>query len=96
MQKYNLLDLKDRHKMKALLDAHHSQTKIAEIIGVHKSTISRELSRNVPTRGRYANEYRPQAAQQKTNKRHREKRKYIRFTEDLKQQATRWLRQFSS
>lgn len=77
--------------MKALLDAGHSQTKIAEIIGVHKSTISRELSRNVPTRGRYANEYRPEVAQRKTNNRHRDKHKHIRFTEDLKDQATHWL-----
>lgn len=91
MQKYKQLDLQDRHKIKALLDGGHSQTKIAEIIGVHKSTISRELSRNIPTRGRYANEYRPQAAQQKTNQRHRDKRKHIRFTEDLKQEAIQWL-----
>jgi IS30 family transposase len=93
MQKYKQLDLQDRHKINALLKAGHSQTKIAEIIGVHKSTISRELSRNVPTRGRYANEYRPQAAQRKTDKRHRDKPKRIRFTEDLKQDATRWLKE---
>ena len=74
-----------------MLNAGHSQTKIAEIIGVHKSTISRELSRNVPTRGRYANEYRPEAAQRKTNDRQRDKRKHIRFTEYLKDQATHWL-----
>lgn len=91
MKKYNHLDLQDRHKIKALLDAGQSQSKIAEIIGVHKSTISRELSRNVPTRGRYANEYRPQAAQQKTTRRHHSKHKYTRFTEDLKQDAIQWL-----
>jgi hypothetical protein len=72
MQKYKQLDLQDRHTIHALLEAGHSQTKIAEIIGVHKSTISRELTRNVPTRGRYAKEYRPQAAQRKTNQRHRD------------------------
>ena len=91
MQKYKQLDLQDRHQIKALLQAGHSITKIAQIIGVHKSTISRELSRNVATRGRYANEYRPDAAQQKTNQRHRDKRKHIRFTEDLQQQAAEWL-----
>ncbi|WP_395086189.1 helix-turn-helix domain-containing protein [Gracilimonas sp.] len=48
MQKYKQLDLQDRHKINALLHAGHSQTKIAEIIGVHKSTISRELSRKEP------------------------------------------------
>ncbi len=57
MQKYKQLDLKDRHQIEALLDAGHTQTEIAEIIGFHKSTISRELSRNVATRGRYANDY---------------------------------------
>src|SRR6056297_3099056 len=87
MQKYKQLDLKGRHKIKALLEAGHSQTKIAEIIGVHKSTVSRELSRNVPTRCRYANEYRPESAQRKPDQRHREKRKHHRRTEDLKQDA---------
>lgn len=91
MQKYNQLDLQDRHTIKALLDAGHSQTKIAEIIGVHKSTISRELSRNTSSCGRYPGEYRPQSAQQKTNQRHRDKRTHLRFTEDLKQDAIQWL-----
>jgi IS30 family transposase len=91
MQKYKQLDLQDRHKIKALLQAGHSQTKIAEIIGVHKSTISRELSRNVASRGRYANEYRPEAAQRKTTQRHQSKHKHSRFTEALKQEAARWL-----
>ena len=91
MQKYKQLDLNDRHKIKALLEAGFSLTKIAEIIGVHKSTLSREISRNVPTRGRYANQYRPESAQRKTNQRHRDKRKHHRFTEDLKEDARRWL-----
>jgi IS30 family transposase len=68
MQKYNHLDLQDYHRIKPLFDAGQSQTKIAQMIGVHKSAISRELSRNVTTRGRYANEYRPQVAQRKTSK----------------------------
>ena len=93
MQKYKQLDLTNRHKIKALLEAGLSLTKIAEIIGVHKSTISRELSRNVPTCGRYANEYRPESAQRKTNQRHRDKHKHQRFTEDLKEDAARWLRE---
>ncbi|MCH2448697.1 MAG: IS30 family transposase [Gracilimonas sp.] len=91
MQKYKHLDLNGRHKIKALLEAGHNKTKIAEIIGVHKSTISRELSRNVAPRGRYANAYCPEAAQRKTNKRHDDKRNHIRFTQDLKEDAIRWL-----
>ena len=39
MQKYKQLDLIRRHKIKALIDGGHSQTKIAEIIGVHKSAL---------------------------------------------------------
>ncbi|NBC26305.1 MAG: helix-turn-helix domain-containing protein [Bacteroidetes bacterium] len=66
MQKYKQRDLKNRLKIKAKLEAGHSQTKIAEIIGVHKSTIFRELSRNVSACGRYASKYRPEAAQRKT------------------------------
>lgn len=93
MQKYKQLDLNRRHKIKALLDAGHSQTNIAKIIGVHKSTISRELSRNVATRGRYAKEYRPDLAQRKTNRRHLDKCKHIRFTQDLKEDAIQWLTQ---
>lgn len=91
MKKYNQLDLQGRNQIKALLDAGHTQTKIAEIIGLHKSTISRELSRNVATRGRYANSYRPELAQHKTNQRHHSKPKHRRFTQALKQQAEKWL-----
>ncbi len=57
-----------------------TQTKMAESIGVHKSTVSRELSDNVATRGRYVNEYRPQLAQRKTNQRYHNKPKQGRFT----------------
>jgi len=91
MQKYKQLDLQGRHQIKALLQAGHTQTKIAEIIGVHKSTISRELSRNVATRGRYSKDYRPDTAQRKTTQRHHDKPKARRFIEVLKQQAMQWL-----
>jgi IS30 family transposase len=93
MQKYKQLDQQDRRTIKALLEAGQSQTKIAEIIGVHKSTISRELSHNVPSRGCHSNKYRQASAQRETNQRHRDKRKHRRFTEDKKEDATRWLRE---
>lgn len=35
-----------RYEISALLRAHHSKTEIAAIVGVHKSTITRELKRN--------------------------------------------------
>ena len=59
MQKNKHKDLQDCHEIKALLDTGHSHSKIDEIIGIHKAIIPRELSRNVATRGRYANENDP-------------------------------------
>jgi len=62
----------------------------------HKSTILRELYRNVATRGRYAKEYRQQVVKQTTSKRHHDKLKHICFTEELKQQTGEWLRRENS
>lgn len=91
MQKYKQLSLENRHQIKALIDAGHSRTKIAQTIGVHKSTISRELSRNVAKSGPTAKTYLPDLAQKKTNQRHRDKPKHRRFSELLKIQAADWL-----
>ena len=93
MQKYKQLDLQGRFQIKALLLAGTSQSKIAQIIGVHKSTISRELCRNIAKRGRGAKIYRPDLAQKKTKQRHHNKPKHIRFTSILKIQATYWLKE---
>jgi len=49
-----------RYQIHALLRSDHKQTEIAETIGVHKFTISRELKRNQGQRG-----YRPKLAHQK-------------------------------
>lgn len=48
-----------RYQIEALLKAQHTQTEIACLLGVHKSTISREIRRNTGQRG-----YRPRQAQQ--------------------------------
>ena len=40
------LSEQQRYEISALLRAHHSKTEIAAIVGVHKSTITRELKRN--------------------------------------------------
>ena len=45
-QNYSHLSQEQRYKIEALKNAGFSQTKIAELLAVHKSTISRELSRN--------------------------------------------------
>ena len=47
MRHYNQLTLEKRYGIYSLLKTGHTQSKIAEVIGVHKSTISRELIRNV-------------------------------------------------
>jgi IS30 family transposase len=54
---YTQLTQEQRYQISALLKTEHTQTKIATVIGVHKSTISRELRRNRGMRG-----YRPKQA----------------------------------
>ena len=63
---YTQLTQEQRCQISALLKMEHSQTKIATVIGVHKSTISRELRRNRGGRG-----YRPQQAHRFAHKRRR-------------------------
>lgn len=92
MKEYNQLSLENRHQIKALLEAGHNQSEIARTIDVHRSTICRELQRNVAKSGSKANVYLPDQAHGKTTKRHRNKPKYQRFSDFLKAQARQWLR----
>jgi len=59
MRTYTQLAQEQRYQIYALLKMGHNQTEIAKTIGAHKSTISRELSRN---RGQRS--YRPKQAHQ--------------------------------
>jgi transposase, IS30 family len=59
MRHYTQLTQEQRYQIYALLKAGHSQVEIASIVGVHKSTVSRELRRNRGLKG-----YRPKQAQQ--------------------------------
>jgi IS30 family transposase len=59
MRKYTQLTHIQRYQIFALLKTGHSKSKIAQTIGVHKSTIGRELVRNRGKRG-----YRPKQAHQ--------------------------------
>ena len=61
---YKQLTQCQRYQIKALMKSGENQTKIAQIIGVNKSTISRELKRNRGQRG-----YRPKQAQGKAKSR---------------------------
>ena len=58
MGTYHQLTQGQRYQISALKKTGHSGTEIAEVIGIHKSTVSRELKRNHGQRG-----YRPQQAQ---------------------------------
>jgi len=57
MRTYTQLTQQQRYQIYILMKADHTQTEAAELIGVDKSTISRELRRNGGLRG-----YRPQQA----------------------------------
>ena len=84
MKKYKQLRLAQRYQIEPLLKAGLSQAGIAPVIGVHRSTICRELKRNTPTRGHTAKRYIGGHAQRKTGFRHSAKAKQILLTEDLK------------
>lgn len=58
MRTYNQLTRTQRYQIYALKKTKHSLAEIASVIGVHKSSVSRELKRNRGKRG-----YRPQQAQ---------------------------------
>ena len=60
MREYRQLTEEDRIEIYAMKQAGKEQNKMAAELGVHPSTISRELSRNTGLRG-----YRPKQAQQK-------------------------------
>jgi IS30 family transposase len=70
MQKFKQLSLHQRYQIEALLKAGQNQTSIATIIGVHRSTISRELSRNIAKRGRTSGRYFAVNAGRRTQIRH--------------------------
>jgi len=72
MRIYTQLTHIQRYQIYALLRMGHLQIEIAETIGVHKSTISRESGRNIGQRG-----YRPKQAQQKALERRDKARKRI-------------------
>jgi IS30 family transposase len=85
MKKYKQLSQAQRYQIESLSKAGLSQTGIASLIGVHRSTICRELKRNTPTRGRTAGQYIGVHAQGKTDLRHSVKAKQVLLTGELKE-----------
>ena len=57
MKGYTQLSREQRYQIYALMQTHQTQSQMAQVVGVHKSTISRELRRNRGKRG-----YRPRQA----------------------------------
>ena len=78
--KYQQLSPEQRYTIECLLKEGYNKTEIARAIGRHKSTISRELKRNVNKRGRHANVYNSERAQTKSDQRHKIKPKCKRLT----------------
>ena len=70
MKTYKQLTLEQRYQIYALMKAGHNVVETAANIGVNKSTVSRELRRNVSQRG-----YRPQFAMRAAFERRKEKTK---------------------
>ena len=68
MKHYSQLTLEQRYIIYSMLKIGLTQSKIAEVIGIHKSTISRELKRNRGGRG-----YRPKQAEAFAKERHQAK-----------------------
>ena len=70
MINYTQLTQVQRYQIKALLKIGHTQTEIARVLDVHRSTISREMTRNHGQRG-----YRPKQAHEKAMQRRQHKAK---------------------
>lgn len=85
--------MEQRYQIEALLKAQKKQKEIAEILGVHPSTISRELRRNTPHAGPGSNTYWASNAQRRTGLRHSFKPKTIRFTSEMKEVTRNWLKE---
>jgi len=88
---YTQLSLVQRYQIQAFLNIGMRQKKIAQEIGVHPSTINRELGRNTAKRGRTAGEYVADIAQRKTEQRHYNKPKAVKFSTQMKEHVVNWL-----
>jgi len=99
MRPYTHLALEQRYQIAALLKEKVPQTRIAQIVGVHKSTISREISRNRTTWGYFAAQAHRLALHQRLDKscRHIDKQTWALVEDRLRceqwspQQISAWL-----
>lgn len=91
MRKYHQLTHEQRYAIYKLKKHNFTKTRIAEIICVSVSTISRELKRNAGKRG-----YRPKQAHEKCVQRRRNAPKHIKFNATMEEYVCRNLRQYLS
>lgn len=91
--RYHQLTQEQRYKLEAYLKTGKTQTEIAFLLEVNKSTISRELRRNIPKRGRGAKIYSARKAQVKTDVRHQKKNKYVKLSSSHIKQLKEWMTQ---
>lgn len=91
-KKYSQLTLEQRYKIEVLIKAGNNQSSVASILGVHRSTISREIRRNTPQRGIGAGHYVAVNADRKSQLRHHRKLKRTLLTTELKDQASKWMK----
>jgi IS30 family transposase len=78
MNKYNQITEEERYHIHAYKKAEYCLAEIAQMIGRHKSTIYRELSRNKGERG-----YRPKQAHEKASQRRQAACKAVKMTLEL-------------
>lgn len=76
------ITLEQRYEISSLYKSGKTQDYIANSIGVHKSTISRELKRNSDKR---SGDYRAKLAERKCRERHANKPKKVYLSEDIKE-----------
>lgn len=79
-----------RYAIGRMLQQGYSKTSIADVVGVHKSTIGREINRNKDLR---SGAYRSQLAQDKSQKRKLSKPKSVRFNLEMQQMVDGYLGQ---
>lgn len=85
---YKQLTLEQRYEIYGLLQTNLSKSEISQHVGIHQSTLYRELKRNRGFRG-----YRPRQAGQKAASRRQQARKHIRFTDRVKERVEHYLKE---
>lgn len=83
------LTKEQRYNISAYLQSGKSETEIARLVGVHRSTICREIHRNSDKRNGV---YKPELARVKYKNRMQSRRHFMKFTDDLKLQVDILLR----